>query len=290
MQIRPLDRSRDRTRVTAFVADHRAATGHPGLSENKVSTLAQAGDRPGGGLVAEEAGEVVGCAVLAPASRSGEWALEVVAASGGVIERLAHAALEWIGREEGTRLRWWTYHSEMQAIPPRLGFRPERELWMMSRPLPADARPDFAPGFEVRGFIPGRDEAAWIRANNAAFAGHPENADLDISDLKRRMEAEWFDPEGVRMAWAGGDLAGFCWTKRHGPEEGEIYIIGTVPDHQGRGLGRALVLEGMRYLADQGCRRVFLYTEGDNEGAIRLYRNLGFEVELVHRSFVRDLG
>lgn len=290
MQIRPLDPSRDRTAVTAFVADHQAATGHPGLSESKVATLAEPGDRPGGGMVAEEAGEMVGCAVVAPASMSGEWGLEVVAGTRGVIERLAHAALDRIESEGGTRLRWWTYHPEMQAIPPRLGFRPERELWMMARPLPTDDRPDFAPGFEVRGFIPGRDEVAWIRANNAAFAGHPENGDLDIGDLKRRMETEWFDPEGVRMAWAGEDLAGFCWTKRHGREEGEIYIIGTVPEYQRRGLGRALVLEGMRYLADQGCRRVFLYTEGDNDKATRLYRDLGFEVELVHRSFVREPG
>lgn len=290
MQIRPLDRSRDRSRVTAFLADHRAATGNPGLSENKVSTLAQPGDRPGGGMVAEEAGEVVGCAVVAPASRDGEWALEVVAGSRDVIERLAHAALERIESEGGTRLRWWTYHPGMQPIPPRLGFRPERELWMMARPLPAHDPPELAPGFEVTGFTPGRDEATWIRANNAAFAGHPENGDLDVGDLERRMETEWFDPEGVRMAWAGEDLAGFCWIKRHGPEEGEIYIIGTVPAYQGRGLGRALVLEGMRYLADQGCRRVFLYTEGDNDKATRLYRDLGFEVELVHRSFVRELG
>ena len=158
----------------------------------------------------------------------------------------------------------------------------------MARPLPGP-EPSFPPEVEVRGFVPLRDEDAWLAVNNAAFAGHAENSDLDRQDLSERMERAWFDPAGLRMAWWGLDLAGFCWTKRHGPTDGEIYIIGTAPAHQGHGLGRALVLEGMRHLAGEGCDRVFLYTEGDNERALGLYHSLDFELEAAHRSFMTEI-
>jgi mycothiol synthase len=104
------------------------------------------------------------------------------------------------------------------------------------------------------------------------------------------MAMDWFDPEGLRMAWAGERLAGFCWTKIHPGGDGEIYIIGLHPDFQGRGLGRPLVLEGFRHLHERGCGRVFLYTEEDNGAAVRLYEKVGMQVVETHRSYLRALG
>lgn len=163
----------------------------------------------------------------------------------------------------------------------------------MARSLPHDEEPRFPPEIEIASFRPGIDNDVWLQTNNAAFAGHPENGELTRTDLGDRLAADWFSAEGFRMAWAGGasggDLAGFCWTKIHPSGEGEIYIIAVVPGHGGRGLGRQLVLEGMRHLAERGCRRVVLYTESDNERAVSLYRSLDFETEATHRSFKLDL-
>lgn len=260
-----------------------------GLSEHKAGWLERPQSRQGAGLLLLDGGIPLGYAAMSAARSPGEWAVEVVTGDSDVAARLVEEVRDRLSGRGVHRLRWWTYDPLTEVLPPRLGFRSERRLLRMGRPLPGPD-PSFPVDVEVRGFAPGEDEDAWLRVNNAAFAGHAENSNLDRQDLIGRMELDWFDPAGLRMAWWGTDLAGFCWTKRHGSTDGEIYIIGTAPAYQGHGLGRALVLEGMRHLSGVGCSRVFLYTEGDNHRAVGLYESLGFEVEVVHRSFIAQLN
>lgn len=283
VRIRPLDPASDRAALLDFLR-----SGEVGLSENKYAFVAEPGDRPGAGLLALENGDIRGYVGLAPAQPSGEWAMELVSPLVPPAP-LIEAAFDRAREEGARRLRWWIYDPRQEDLPPRHGFAPERELVLMARPLPVREGPVWK-GLSVSGFRPGADETQWLEVNNAAFAGHPENGGVTLTDLRRRMSLPWFDPEGLRMAWDGPRLAGFCWTKIHGSGNGEIYIICVSPAYQGRGLGRALVLEGMRHLAGEGCDRVFLYTEGDNRAAIGLYRDLGYDVDRVHRSFIRDLA
>ncbi len=259
------------------------------MSENKHALIEYDGDRPGTGLVAEgQDGGVVAYVGLAPAA-DGYWAMEIVTSQPDP-RPLVAAAVETVGERRSRGIRWWVYGGPLAEWPERLGFAPERRLLIMARDLPATDEPQFPDGFSILPFRPGVDEETWLEVNNAAFAGHPENGGQTLEDLERRMAMDWFDADGVRMVWAGERLAGFCWTKIHPSGEGEIYIIGLEPSFQGRGLGRALVLEGFRHLTARGCPRVFLYTEGDNEAAVRLYQKVGMDVVEIHRSYVRDLN
>jgi mycothiol synthase len=104
----------------------------------------------------------------------------------------------------------------------------------------------------------------------------------------RSAEAEsWFDADGFLLAVDAEDtLLGFHWTKVHaggaagdteGVPMGEVYVVGVDPAAQGGGLGRALTVAGLRYLAgSRGVDRVMLYVEADNAPAIAVYRRLGF--------------
>jgi ribosomal protein S18 acetylase RimI-like enzyme len=57
---------------------------------------------------------------------------------------------------------------------------------------------------------------------------------------------------------------------------GAVQNVGITPPHRGRGLGTCLLLEALAGFRRAGLMRVYLEVTADNEGAIRLYRRLGF--------------
>lgn len=235
---------------------------------------------PGRGALREGSALVVrrgeGIGVLAP-TPEGSWGLDVVATSEeyeGVIDE----ALRLVGDDSSIRL--WVKDGD--GGDPR--FRHERRLLIMGRSLPG-RDPVVPEGFVIRSFGPATDRSPWLEVNNAAFEGHPENGGWTESDLKARMSAEWFDPDGLRMVWDRETLAGSCWIKQHPDHVGEIHIIAVSPSYQGRGLGMALMLDAMEWMTHHGDEEVILYTEADNQ-AVELYESLGFEVRSTLESMI----
>lgn len=185
-----------------------------------------------------------------------------------------------------------------RALASSAGMSAQRRLARMRRPtglpLPAAHPPA---GVTISGFRPGMDDAAWLRVNGAAFAGHPEQGRWDLRDLRARLTEPWFDPDGFLLAWRGdpgvpdGDrdgaaLLGFHWTKLPaGPDGtagrvGEVYVLGVDPSARAAGLGTALAVAGLRWLAERGAAEVVLWVEADSP-AVRLYRRLGFADDLL---------
>lgn len=167
------------------------------------------------------------------------------------------------------------------ALARAAGLSMTRSLHLMRRPLTdADATdPELPPGLSVRAFEPGRDDEAWVRLNAAAFARHPEQGRLTVSDLHDRMAQAWFDPAGLLLVVddTTGDLVAFHWTKvEPGAMAGEVYVVGVDPAQQGRGLGGPLTRLGLAHLARLGLAEVELYVDGDNTAARRTYERLGF--------------
>lgn len=69
-------------------------------------------------------------------------------------------------------------------------------------------------------------------------------------------------------------------------DSGSIQNVGVIPEHRGRGLGRALVLQSLTGFQAAGVRRVYLEATAENVPAVELYRSVGFR--LVRTSY-RDL-
>lgn len=165
---------------------------------------------------------------------------------------------------------------ELERLEDR-GWHLTRRVDRLERPLPADPAPPTA--LEVRPFVPGRDEAAWVAENNAAFVGHPTQGAMTVERLEAKERAAWFDPSGFLLFFDGDRLAASCWTKVHeraAGRVGEIYVISVAPFAQGGGLGRLAVLWGLDHLARRGLATAELYVEADNLDAYRLYQSLGF--------------
>jgi mycothiol synthase len=100
---------------------------------------------------------------------------------------------------------------------------------------------------------------------------------MDAADLAARMAEKWYDTDDLLVAADGaGRMLGFHWTKVHSATSGEVYVLGVAPEGQGRGLGKALALAGLRHLAGRGVDEVHLYVESDNGPAVALYAGLGF--------------
>jgi mycothiol synthase len=186
--------------------------------------------------------------------------------------------------------RVWAHgdHPGAAALAAHAGLARTRSLWQMSRPvagldLPEPALPA---GVQVRDFQPG-DEPAWLVVNAAAFAGHPEQGKWTNTDLAQRLAEPWFDPAGLLVAERSGRMVGFHWTKQESPTEGEVYVLGIHPAEQGTGLGRALLVAGLRHLRDLGVARITLYVEESNVGARRLYSSLGFSRSAIDVQYTR---
>lgn len=173
----------------------------------------------------------------------------------------------------------WSHGTRSRLAEPLAarGFARVRELYQLRREL-ADLPPvpPLAEGLLVRTFRPGVDDDAWLAVNAAAFAHHPEQGRWTRDDLAARIAESWFDPAGFLLAYRGVELLGYHWTKVHPDGAGEVYVLGVAPAAQGLGLGNALLVRGLRHLADRGCPYVLLYVDGDNPGAVRLYERAGF--------------
>ena len=177
------------------------------------------------------------------------------------------------------------------ALARAHGMRRGRELWQMRRPLD-DSLPQvrWPAGVSVRTFVPGRDDAAWLKVNAEAFADHPEQGRTSQADLDARISAHWFDPAGFFLAERDGAVLGSHWTKVHTEPArvGEVYVVGVSPSAQGSGLGRALTLHGLHHLRSQGLAEVLLYVEADNASAVAMYQRLGFETATVDVAYTAD--
>lgn len=78
------------------------------------------------------------------------------------------------------------------------------------------------------------------------------------------------------------------WKQMHWQEpHWYVYVIGVSPEHQRKGIGRALMLD----LIDRGnAERTPIYLETQTESNVPFYRGLGFDVTEHHRPFANGPG
>lgn len=287
--MRPLE-PEDHADVASILAARAAIDGRPALSEHKASRLFRGSEVE----LVSGTRTVTGYAHVAHHNAArpelAHWALEV-AVDPSVRDPVAEAiALIEAARQhiaDGERLTVWAWRPDDAAAARALGLPDVRTLYEMHRPLPVEDSVVTPPGIEIRPFRVGVDEPAWLAANNAAFADHPENGALDLDNLHVRFRQPWFDPEGFLLAWSEESLVGSCWTKLHPGRIGEIYIIGVIPGHQGSGVGTVLVHAGLRDLAErQGAREAMLYVDAADTRATAFYQALGFRVAFSTHEFM----
>ncbi|GJD53207.1 Acetyltransferase YpeA [Methylobacterium crusticola] len=114
------------------------------------------------------------------------------------------------------------------------------------------------------------DIPAAIALWHAAGVARPWNdPETDIAFARR-------GPHGtVLVAETGGRIAATAMAGEDG-HRGWVYYVAVAPEHQGGGLGRAVMAAAEAWLARRGVWKVQLLVRADNRPATRFYERLGY--------------
>ncbi len=116
---------------------------------------------------------------------------------------------------------------------------------------------------------------------NRAYADYFMPIQLDRFQFQLMCEEQDVDLERSVVALEGGSPVGIALLSRRG-SEGWVSGVGVRPQWRRRGIAREMMLWLQRTAQECGLRRVRLDVLEQNEGAIALYKSLGF-------NHVRDL-
>lgn len=144
-----------------------------------------------------------------------------------------------------------------------------------SAPVPDEPLP---PGFTIRPLAGAAEVEAYVALHRAVF----ESRNMTAGWRMRTLERPEYRPHLDLVAVApDGTLAAFCITwlapDYPGGPAGQVEPLGVAEAYRSLGLGRAVLLEGLRRLYAAGVERVFVETDSFRDGAIRLYEGAGFE-------------
>jgi len=153
-----------------------------------------------------------------------------------------------------------------------------RTYWLMERPKGGMADAVWPDGIVMRTYDGSRRAIEDLtEIANDSFSEHDHFAPGTVEEALSLTQTDVFRADGLALAYRGKDCLGFCRCTIY-PGRGEISAIGTSKRARGIGLGRALLRWGVGWLEANDSPRVTLMVDGENESALRLYRQEAFEV------------
>ena len=163
--------------------------------------------------------------------------------------------------QSGVRYSTPEYIAYRETVMQAHGYTPTRYFFNMIRPLGAPIPEPQIPAGYTLGYL--KDESGiprWLEAFNQSFIDH-----WDYHPLTEEQVRHWFSGKSYQAAGnliaeaADGTLAAFCLcmidaadNTQKDRREGWISDLGTRRGHRKLGLGRAMLLAGLRWL--QGAR------------------------------------
>lgn len=71
-------------------------------------------------------------------------------------------------------------------------------------------------------------------------------------------------------------------------KKGHVVSVALLEEHRGRGIGEALMIEGINGISSRKGDEIYLEVRTSNKSAISLYQKLGFQIKSVLKSYYRD--
>ncbi|MFL6411604.1 MAG: ribosomal protein S18-alanine N-acetyltransferase [Nitrososphaeraceae archaeon] len=71
-------------------------------------------------------------------------------------------------------------------------------------------------------------------------------------------------------------------------KKGHVVSVAVLDQHRGKGVGKALMLEGINGVLSRKSDEIYLEVRVSNTQAVRMYQRLGFQIKSRLRSYYRD--
>ncbi len=146
--------------------------------------------------------------------------------------------------------------------------------------------PCFPAGIRVRSIDPERDAARFLEADNDAFSDHWGFVATTPEEVEHWLRSTSFRADDAILAVDEQDrIAGFCLltfpeveVEMQASNPPLVDDLGVLRAYRRKGIGRALLLAGMRRVHSLGFSKVALAVDADNPNkALRLYESVGFQ-------------
>lgn len=249
-----------------------------GIAETTEARLRDRVELPGSdGWLATRDGTVAGYASL-DAAQELELATDDDDLATALLDRAVARA-----RERGfdaLTLTAATEDERLRAQVAHAGFAHERTTLRMWRSLTGLDPPVWADGVSIRTYV--EDDGPEVKALlDRAYAWDTTYVARPLDDWLAFMTGhDEFDPELWFLAERHGTLVACALHWREHQRRGWLKDLVVDEHERGRGLGSALVRQGLRAYAARGADRVGLKVDDSNPtGAPRLYASLGFETD-----------
>lgn len=71
-------------------------------------------------------------------------------------------------------------------------------------------------------------------------------------------------------------------------KKGHVVSVAVLEEHRGKGIGEALMLEGMKGVLERKSDEIYLEVRASNQQAVNLYNKIGFQIKSKLRAYYRD--
>jgi len=195
-----------------------------------------------------------------------------------------HLPLVAIGPVTSDPMRTVAYESDtwLASLLEARGYLKQEalEVYMVRDLASIIAKPAVADGYSLRAFNPGSDIIQRSGVQSDAFAGLVEPNDWSIENTRRfiRWSENREDLDLAAVATSGEFAAFALFLVDPVTLMGELDPVGTRHAHRRKGLSKALLLSGLKYLKTKGMKEAVVRTVIDNYSAIKLYESVGFRI------------
>jgi GNAT superfamily N-acetyltransferase len=107
---------------------------------------------------------------------------------------------------------------------------------------------------------------------------------FELAEDSPEALAAYMDSGRVLVALAGDRIVGHVQlTETEDPAEAEVKNMAVLDEHQGRGVGRALMEAAIDAARGEGRSRLLVATAAADIGNLRFYQRLGFRMRAIER-------